>query len=153
MQVQSFRAIPIIYRNYIANFWLTISDVTFEDVTIATGTAYSLTCSVAGLSGVDEATISITSPAGASWTLENEYTTEDGDFTGGTQESVMVITAAALTALGTTSTFTCLITSAVAGSEESSTEMTLVALTFSKQIVANKFIRCSESGTVKIQLH
>ena len=105
-----------------------------DDRSVVTANDQTITCAITGLS--QTATVSWTGPDGA-MSDGTEYTVAQGTDDGsGAQDSTLTIKTAkleALVALGTTSTFTCHITSGeYTESETSSKAMTLTTLTFGK---------------------
>ena len=108
-----------------------ISAVALEDRSIVTASDQTITCVMTGIS--QTATVSWKDPDGATISDGDDYTVVQGTESGGAQESTLTTKTAKLQAFGTTSTFTCDVTSGqYPDSDTSSTTMTLTTLTFGK---------------------
>ena len=103
------------------------------DRSVVTASDQTITCAMTGLS--QTASVSWTDPGGATISDGDNYDVVEGTESGGTQESTLTIKTAKLQTLGTTSTFTCDVTSGeYTDSEAASNTMTLTTLTFGRFI-------------------
>ena len=102
-----------------------------DDKTVVTASDQTITCAMTGLT--QTASISWTDPDGATISDGYDYTVIEGDATAGAQDSTLTIRTAKLQALGTTSIFTCDVTSGqYPDSETASNTMSLTKYTIGR---------------------
>ena len=104
--------------------------MTLDDKSVVTADAQTITCAITGLS--ETATVAWKDTDGGAISSDGDYTVAQGTESGGGQDSTLTITAAKLQTLGSTSNFTCEVTSGeYTDSDAASNTMTLTILTFS----------------------
>ena len=117
--------------------------MTLDDKSVVTASAQAITCAITGLSAT--ATVAWKNPDGSAISDDSDYTVVQGAESGGEQDSTLTFTSAKLLALGTTSTFTCEVTSGeYTDSDAASNTMTLTTLTFSMSVFSLLYLILNE---------